>query len=142
MAEAYLNARGPGHLRAFSAGIVPAAVPHHEVLEVLQRGGISADRLSPKSAREILQNGHSFDLVFALLNDTEDATALRAIIPFTAVWTIPSADAPAANRGARGQVEETFALLRKRIDYLRHLSLRQLENLTLLAKPLSTPGHP
>lgn len=48
MAEAYLNVRGHGLIRAFSAGIDPAAGLNRHVKRLLSAVGISAQGLSPK----------------------------------------------------------------------------------------------
>jgi len=49
LAEAYLNFRAGGLMRAFSAGIEPANVLNRHVCRLLSAAGIKADGLSPKS---------------------------------------------------------------------------------------------
>jgi len=48
LAEAYLNVRASGLMRAFSAGIEPAAGLNRHVHRLLSAAGIAADGLAPK----------------------------------------------------------------------------------------------
>ncbi|CTQ71551.1 arsenate-mycothiol transferase ArsC [Roseibium alexandrii] len=54
MAEACLNARGSGLMRAFSAGLQPAAQISKNVSRLLSAHGVSAQGLSPKSIEVFL----------------------------------------------------------------------------------------
>lgn len=49
LAEAYLNARAGGLMRAFSAGMEPALTLNRHVRRLLSAAGIEAEGLSPKS---------------------------------------------------------------------------------------------
>ena len=49
LAETYLNAKGKGLVRAFSAGIAPGSQLHPAVGKLLDTCGLSAEGLAPKS---------------------------------------------------------------------------------------------
>lgn len=82
LAEAYLNARGKGQFRAFSAGSRPNGKVNPLALELLQRHRISTEGLRSKSWDEFAVPGApALDFVFTVCDNAAGETCpLRARI--------------------------------------------------------------
>ncbi|WP_428649397.1 low molecular weight phosphatase family protein [Roseibium sp.] len=79
LAEAYLNARGGGLLRAFSAGLHPAQRLNRHVPRLLSALGIDSDGLAPKPVDIFL-------LPHAIVPDRVIYLADMAPVPQPAFW--------------------------------------------------------
>jgi arsenate reductase len=135
MAEAYLNSRMHPRIRAFSAGGSPRGHINKTALEVLAEAHIPTDNLRSKSWTEFLTSGaRKMDLVIALCDwhVSEDCTAWPGK-PATARWETPDPQlAEGSDVDKRHAFTETLAYLKLRLDFLRHFSAKQLENLARL----------
>lgn len=93
LAEAYMNARGNGIVRAFSAGLVPALELHSAVRRLLSAHGMQADGLSPKSLDVFLQPlAPALDRIIYLADlPKKDLSAIWGDAPTIDVWNIADA---------------------------------------------------
>lgn len=119
LAEAYLNARGAGRFRAFSAGSHPAGKVNPLALELLAAKGIPADGARSKSWDEFAAPGApKLDYVITVCdNAAGEACPLWPGKPLTAHWGVAD---PAAVQGSdaekRAAFLAAFAELSARID--------------------------
>ncbi|WP_209011859.1 low molecular weight phosphatase family protein [Roseibium aggregatum] len=93
LAEAYMNARGEGIVRAFSAGLVPAPELHAAARRLLSAHGLQADGLTPKSLDVFLQPlAPALDRIIYLADLPKgDLSAIRGDAPAIDVWRIADA---------------------------------------------------
>lgn len=114
MAEACLNALGDGSLRAFSAGLAPAAHLAPATARVLAENGIPSGGLAPKSWELFaLPHAPSPDVVVALTPGVAAATGRIWSGPVRHMcW--PLAPAPDAATPIQ-QARDVFARLRREI---------------------------
>lgn len=115
LAEAYLNAKGEGIVRAFSAGLVPGTQLRPEVGALLQGCNLSAEGLVPKSL-DIFLMPHAPvpDRVISLMPVPRQLfhEPWRGIVPIH-VWDLTGyVDAS----GPLGDCADCFARIRKLID--------------------------
>jgi arsenate reductase len=121
LAEAYLNARGAGRFRAFSAGSRPAGKVNPFALELLAAKGIPAGGARSKSWEEFAAPGApKLDYVITVCdNAAGEACPLWPGKPVTAHWGVAD---PAAVQGSdaekRAAFLAAFAELSARIDGL------------------------
>jgi arsenate reductase (thioredoxin) len=126
LAEAYLNARGEGRFRAYSAGSRPAGRPNPFALELLKSNGIATDGLRSKSWDEFAAPGApKLDFVFTVCDNA--AGEVCPVWPGTPVKAHWGVDDPAAVQGSdddkRRAFQEAFDRLSSRIDaFLREHS--------------------
>lgn len=129
MAEAYLNAAGEGDVRAFSAGLEPAARLGEGVAGVLGENGIPVSGLQPKAWQLFaLDHAPMPDMVIALTPGLH--AALRDAWPRhvqRADWQVPGVPASGAmHHAAREATREAFRAIRRATRLaLDHGSLRR-----------------
>lgn len=134
MAESYLNARGKGRFKAFSAGSHPTGVVNPFALETLRGMGLSTDGLRSKAWDEFAAPGAPpLDFVFTVCdNAAGEACPIWPGQPITAHW---GAEDPAAVSGpdeVKRRVFERVALeLGRRIDLFLSLPLASLDAMAL-----------
>lgn len=124
LAEAWMNAAGKGHYRAYSAGSRPAGKVNPFALELLRRKGLPVEGLRSKSWDEFAAPGAPrMDYIFTVCdNAAGEACPVWPGHPATAHWGV---DDPAAVGGSdaekRAAFEIAFGLLAARIDeFLRN----------------------
>ena len=119
LAEAYLNARGKGQFRAFSAGSRPNGTVNPFALKLLQKHGIGTEGLRSKSWDEFARPGApALDFVFTVCDNAAGETCpYWPGQPVTAHWGVED---PAAVDGGdeekRRAFLQAFTLLSARID--------------------------
>jgi len=134
LAEAYLNAKGLGHFKAFSAGSHPAGRVNPFALELLRKHRIPAEGLRSKSWDEFAAPGAPhMDLVFTVCDDAAGETCpLWPGQPMSAHWGV---DDPARVQGSddekRAAFARAFAVLSVRINLLLALPMEKLERSAL-----------
>ena len=122
LAEAYLNHRGRGHFRAYSAGSLPKGVVNPLALELLREIGLPTAQLRSKSWEEFAAAGApDMDCVITVCdNAAGEVCPVWPGRPTTAHWGIPD---PAAVAGTHAEQMLAF-----------RQALRQLEaRITLLS---------
>ncbi|MDW8469501.1 MAG: arsenate reductase ArsC [Burkholderiales bacterium] len=130
LAEAYLNARGGGRFRAFSAGSRPAGRVNPLALELLAARGIATDALRSKSWDEFAQPAAPrMDLVITVCDSAAgEHCPFWPGQPITAHWGVPDPAAVAGDDEARRRAFAiAFERLRARIDRLLELPIESLE---------------
>ena len=121
LAEAYLNSRGQGRFRAFSAGSHPNGKVNPFALELLGKHGMSLDGLRSKSWDEFAKPGAPrLDFVFTVCDNAAGETCpLWPGQPITAHWGVAD---PAAVQGSDQDKRKAFlnayTQLSTRIDLL------------------------
>ena len=136
MAEAILNQEGAGKFQAFSGGCEPHPQIHPRALALLENEGYETDALRPKSWDDFVRpDAPDLHFVFTLCDDTAGETCpLWPGQPITAHWGIPD---PALASGSDAEValafDETFGMLRRRIDLLLALPIVKLDRLVLIS---------
>lgn len=119
LAEAYLNARGKGRFKAWSAGSKPGGTVNPFALALLKEKGIDAAGARSKSWDEFAAPGApKMDYIFTVCdNAAGEACPLWPGKPTTAHWGV---DDPAAVTGSderkRAAFEKAFAELAAKID--------------------------
>src|SRR5882672_8363652 len=107
LAEAYLNAKGNGRFRAYSAGSHPAGMVNPFALELLRKNRIATEGLRSKNWSEFAVPGApAMDFVFTVC----DAAAAEVCPvwpghPITAHWGVPD---PAAVAGTDEEKRRAF----------------------------------
>ena len=134
LAETYLNQRGQGRFRAYSAGSHPVGRVNPLVLELLERCGILASSLRSKSWDEFAAPAApALDFVFTVCDKAAgEVCPVWPGQPVTAHWGVAD---PAAVLGTREQkmhaTEEAFRILGRRIDLFMCLPIRTLDRMSL-----------
>jgi protein-tyrosine-phosphatase len=137
MAEAILNKLGAGKFRAYSAGSQPKGQVHPETLRVLRSLGYDTSGFRSKSWDEFTTPGSpEFEFVFTVCdNAAAEVCPLWPGQPMTAHWGVPD---PALATGAPAEValafNDSYRMLRQRIEIFTALPLRSLDRLTLQNK--------
>ncbi|MDE3104597.1 MAG: arsenate reductase ArsC [Acidobacteriota bacterium] len=143
LAEALLNHKAAGRVRAYSAGSHPSGMPRPEALRQLQSAGISIEGLRSKSWDEFAAPGApKLDFVFTVCdNAAGEVCPLWPGRPMTAHWGIPD---PAAVQGTPEEIarafQEAFSLLDRRISLFLALPLETLEQ-TAIQRELDAIGR-
>lgn len=123
MAEAYMNAKGAGAWRAFSAGSNPTGAPNPMALATLSAHGIEAGRPRSKSWDEFAgTNAPAMDVVVTVCDNA--ASEACPIWPSRAgqsprklQWSFNDPAAATGDEASRrAEFERVFAEIRKRID--------------------------
>jgi protein-tyrosine-phosphatase len=134
LAEAFMNFRGSGRFRAFSAGSHPTGKVNPLALELLGRCGMATDGLRSKSWDEFAASGAPpLDFVFTVCdNAAGEVCPVWPGQPMTAHWGVPD---PAAVQGSRLEqmraFEEALRVLKRRISLFMSLPIETLDRLSL-----------
>ena len=137
LAEAYLNARGEGRFKAYSAGSRPAGAPNPFALELLKKNRIDTGGLRSKSWDEFAAPGApKLDFVFTVCDNAAGETCpFWPGQPVTAHWGVED---PAAVQGSddekRRAFLKAFSALSTRINLLLNLPMEKLDRHALTAK--------
>ena len=134
LAEAYLNHRGRGRFRAYSAGSHPAGKVDPMVLNLLQRCGIPVSDLRSKSWDEFVgPAAPQLDFVFTVCDRAAgEVCPVWPGQPVTGHWGVPD---PAVirddERKKERSIEEAFRILERRIDLFMCLPIGSLDRMSL-----------
>ena len=134
LAEAYLNHRGRGKFRAYSAGSHPTGRVNPMVLDLLERCGIPVSGLRSKSWEEFAApHGPPMDFVFTVCDRAAgEVCPVWPGRPVTGHWGVPD---PAAAQGTDSRkmraVEDALRMLERRIDLFMCLSISSLDRMSL-----------
>ena len=137
LAEAYLNARGEGRFRAFSAGSHPNGIVNPLALELLKKHRIRVDGLRSKSWDEFAAaDAPKLDFVFTVCdNAAGEVCPFWPGQPVTAHWGVED---PAAVQGSdeekRRAFLKAFTALTARINLLLALPFERLSRQGLKSK--------
>lgn len=134
LAEAYLNHRGRGRFRAYSAGSHPTGKVDPMVLNLLQRCEIPVSDLRSKSWNEFVgPAAPQLDFVFTVCDRAAgEICPVWPGQPVTGHWGVPD---PAAiqddERKKERSIEEAFRILERRIDLFMCLPIDSLDRMSL-----------
>ena len=134
LAEAFLNHRGRGQFRAFSAGSHPTGKVNPLAVDLLERSGIPTAGLRSKSWDEFAAPGApELDFVFTVCdNAAGEVCPLWPGQPMTAHWGVAD---PAAVNGSQIEKMQAFRealnILERRIGVFISLPLASLDRLSL-----------
>jgi arsenate reductase len=137
LAEGYLNARGEGRFRAYSAGSHPGGRVNPFALELLEKHRIDTKGLRSKSWDEFAAPGAPhLDFVFTVCDSAAgEACPFWPGQPVTAHWGVED---PAAVEGTDEQKRKAFVtaftLLSGRINLLLALPFEKLSRQALKSK--------
>jgi len=137
LAEAYLNSKGGGRFKAYSAGSRPGGRVNPFALELLERNRIDTAGLRSKSWDEFAPAGApQMDFVFTVCDSAAaEPCPYWPGQPMTAHWGVPD---PAAVEGSDEDKRRAFrgalAVLSTRINLLLNLRVEKLDRLALKAK--------
>jgi arsenate reductase len=129
LAEALLNARAEGRIRAYSAGSHPRGEAHPLALEVLRTCEIGTEGLRSKSWDEFAaEDAPHMDMVITVCDQAAaEACPLWPGAPVKVHWGLPD---PAAVEGSEAErlaaFARTFTLLEQRVDLMLGLPLEFL----------------
>jgi arsenate reductase len=133
MAEAILNQKAKGRIRAESAGSRPAAQVNPLALSTLQHYGLPWNGHAPRPV-DGLEN-EPWDFVITVCDKARESCPIFPGQPMLAHWGMPDpAEVVGDEAARRGAFRDAFLLLSRRIDLLLALPLEQLERLALEAK--------
>jgi arsenate reductase (thioredoxin) len=136
MAEAILNMGGAGTFRAFSAGTDPHGEIHPHALAVLRSAGYDTSLLRPKSWIDFARpEAPDLHFVFTVCDDAAgESCPVWPGQPITAHWGIPD---PCAATGSEAEIavafDDTYGMLRRRIDLFLALPIVKLDRLVLVS---------
>ena len=130
MAEAILNHKGAGRLRAESAGSQPAARVHPLALETLREHGIPWNGHAPRSVDGLERE--PWDFVITVCDRAKESCPVFPGQPILAHWGMPDPTDRQAFRDA-------FLVLSRRIDLLLALPMGTLERAALAARVRAIP---
>ena len=144
LSEAYLNAKGAGRFRAFSAGSHPSGRVHPLTLTTLEAAGLPTDGYRSKSWDEFAVVGApEMDVVITVCDSAAgEMCPIWPGQPVTAHWGFSD---PAAFEGTDAEKQaffrEIFRQIRSRIDLLLSLPMARLDGIAL-KKQISEIGKP
>jgi arsenate reductase len=137
LAEAYLNARGNGRFRAYSAGSHPNRKVNPFALELLGKHRIDTDALRSKSWDEFAMPGApQLHFVFTVCdNAAGEACPLWPGQPITAHWGVADpAAVQASDADKRKAFLKAFTELSTRINLMLALPMDKLDRQALTGK--------
>lgn len=137
LAETYLNARGAGRFRAYSAGSHPAGKVNPYALDVLRAAKLPTEGLRSKSWDEFAEPGApQMDVIVTVCdNAAGEVCPVWPGHPATAHWPFEDPAAFVGDEEAtRRKFVEVFLQIRRRVDLLASLPLRSLDRLALKRK--------
>jgi arsenate reductase len=135
--EAILNDLGKGKFRAFSAGTDPRGQINPHTLNVLRTCGHDAANLRSKSWDEFARPGApGLDFVITVCDDAAgESCPTWPGEPMLAHWGIPD---PAAATGSEAEIavafDETYRMMRRRIELLLALPVEKLDRIVLASQ--------
>jgi len=134
MAEAILNREGAGKFQAYAASVDPQPELHPHAVTVLRNFGYELDDLSVKSWSDFAQSGsNDLHFVFTVCDVAagEEPPEWPGQ-PITAHWGIPDPAAVAASDAEiAAAFDVAFGMLRRRVELLLALPIRQLDRMAL-----------
>ena len=134
LCEAYVNARGQGRFRAFSAGSHPKGDVHPLTLETLKRSGLTTDGYRSKSWDEFAAPAApKMDFVITVCDSAAgEVCPVWPGQPIIAHWSFAD---PAAHEGSEADRQafflEIFRQIRARLDIFLALPLARLDRLAI-----------
>ena len=134
MCEAYLNAKGKGRFRAYSAGSHPSGAVNPFTLETLSSSGLSPEGFRSKNWDEFaVADAPKMDIVITVCDQAAgEICPIWPGQPITAHWGFSD---PAAFEGSddekRARFREIFRQIRNRLDLLMALPAERLPRLAL-----------
>lgn len=134
LAEAVLNAEGPGRFHAHSAGSFPKGAINPLTLALLHQSGLSTDGLRSKSWDEFARPGApEMDFVFTVCDDAAgEVCPVWPGQPVTAHWGLPDPAAAAGTEAERMQAfREALRVITNRIRVFVALPFEKLDRLKL-----------
>jgi arsenate reductase len=137
LAEALMNSLGAGRFRAFSAGSHPKGQVHPLALEILTSQGIPSDGFRSKSWDEFAGPGAPRpDFVLTVCDQAAgEVCPLWPGQPVTAHWGMPDPAAVEGSDEAKAKAFlDAFVTLKRRIELMLSLPLRDLERLALVKR--------
>ena len=137
LAEAYLNNRGRGQFRAYSAGSHPAGKVNAFALELLAKNRINTEEFRSKNWDEFAKPGAPvMDFVFTVCDQAAgEMCPVWPGQPVTAHWGVNDpARVDGTDAEKRKAFMKTFAELSTRINLLLSLPLDKLDRLALKKK--------
>ena len=137
LAEAYLNSKGQGQLRAYSAGSHPAGKVNPFALELLAKNRISTEGLRSKSWDEFAKpDAPVMNFVFTVCDQAAgEMCPVWPGQPMTAHWGVNDpAGVSGTDAEKRRAFMQVFAELSTRINLLLNLPLDKLDRLALRKK--------
>lgn len=133
MAEAILNHRARGRVRAESAGSSPAGRVNPLALETLAYYGLAWDGHPPRSVDGL--EAEPWDFVITVCDRAKESCPVFPGQPMLAHWGMPDPAEVAGDEATRrAAFREAFLLLSRRIDLLLALPLEQLQRMALEAR--------
>ena len=133
LAEAYLNHRGRGRFRAFSAGSHPTGKVNQSALDLLGRLQIPTEGLRSKAWDEFAQPGApSLDFVITVCdNAAGEVCPVWPGQPITAHWGVADPAHVAGELARTNAFRRAFRLLSRRIDLFINLPVVSLDSMAL-----------
>jgi arsenate reductase (thioredoxin) len=133
LAEAYLNQKGRGRFRGFSAGSHPTGKVNQAAIDLLVRLQIPTDGLRSKAWDEFAQPGApALDFIITVCDDAAgEVCPIWPGQPMSAHWGVAD---PAHVEGAierANAFREAFRLLSRRIDLFTCLPIESLDRMAL-----------
>lgn len=129
MAEAILNDRSKGRIRAESAGSKPAARVNPHAIETLHQHGIEWKGHPPQSV-DGLEN-ESWDFVITVCDRAKESCPIFPGQPVLAHWGMEDPADAVGEEAVKRAFREAYLILARRIDLLLALPLEKLERLAL-----------
>jgi protein-tyrosine-phosphatase len=132
LGEAIANRQDQGRIAAWSAGSYPKGQVHPQALGLLARRGYPTEGLRSKSWDEFTGDGAPvFDAVITVCDNAAGETCPVWLgHPVRVHWGMPDPAAATGDEAARA-FEETYQVLKSRIDRIARLPLGALDPLSL-----------
>ncbi|MGB5948724.1 MAG: arsenate reductase ArsC [Parvibaculum sp.] len=137
LAEVYMNARGGGRFRAFSAGSQPTGRVNPHAIETLRAAGLPVENLRSKSWDEFAAPGAPrMDFIITVCdNAAGEVCPVWPGHPASAHWPFEDpAAATGSEEAIRRKFAEVFAAIRQHIDLLADLPPGNLDGQALRKK--------
>ena len=133
LAEAYLNHRGRGRFRGYSAGSHPTGKVNPSAIELLERLQIPIEGLRSKAWDEFAQAGAPpLDFVITVCdNAAGEVCPVWPGQPMTAHWGVADPANVEGTLERANAFREAFRLLSRRIDLFTNLPVDSLDRMAL-----------
>ena len=132
MAEAILNDRSKGRIRAESAGSKPAAWVNPHAIETLREHSIEWKGHPPQSVEGL--EYENWDIVITVCDRAKESCPIFPGQPVLAHWGMEDPAEAEGEEAATKAFREAFLILARRIDLLLALPFEKLERLALQAR--------